>query len=261
MFRWNKVWIIAKKDMASVRKHKYVLYTLIVMPVVFAIIIPLTSIYPMVRAEAPSEEDLPPFAPGGMPAKQAMILAMVNMSILMFMFIPAAVPAVIASYSFVGEKVNKQLEPLLATPTSDSELLLGKSLGAFLPSIAATLFSFAAFCALVDVLIFPVFGYLVLPNLLSAVIIFVFAPLIGLMSVEWCVFISSKVSDVRAATQLGVAAIVPVLALYFLYLSGILSLDPLALGTFGLILVLANAGLFLLSRATFQREVILTRWK
>jgi ABC-type Na+ efflux pump permease subunit len=261
MLRWRKTWEIAKKDMASIRRHRYVIYSLLAMPIIFAIVVPFTSIYPMLSVgEVPSTE-LPPFAPANVPAKQAMILSMVNMALLMFMFIPAAIPSTIATYTFVGEKVNKQLEPLLATPTTDSELLIGKSIGAFLPGIAATFASFIAFVCLVDALTFSTFNLLILPNPLSLVIIFIFSPLIGIMSVEWCVFVSSKVSDVRAAMQLGIVSIAPVLALYFLFLGGILTLSLPALAIFGAILILATIGLFFLSKATFERENILTKWK
>jgi ABC-type transport system involved in multi-copper enzyme maturation permease subunit len=259
--RADRVWEIAKKDMASVRKHKYVLYGLIGMPLIFVILIPLTSIYPVMSAEVPSAGELPPFAPAGMPYKQAMVLGLVNMTVLMFMILPDFIPSVIASYTFVGEKVNRQLEPLLATPTSDSELLIGKGLGAFMPAMAVTLVSFVGLMLVVDLLTFPLFGYLLLPNLLSVVVLFVYCPLVALLSVSLCVFISSKVTDVRAAMQLSAIAIFPVLAFYFLFLSGVISLDWSTLAVFALVLGLASMGLFYLSKATFRREEILTKWK
>jgi ABC-2 type transport system permease protein len=61
----------------------------------------------------------------------------------------------LASYSLVGEKVEKSLEPLLATPTSDDEILMGKTLAAFVPTIAATFLGATAFMALVDALSAP----------------------------------------------------------------------------------------------------------
>ncbi|MDI6883939.1 MAG: ABC transporter permease subunit [Hadesarchaea archaeon] len=259
--RLNRVWEIAKKDMASVRRHKYVLYGLVGIPLIFAIFIPLTSIYPTMTMEEPAENELPPFATPGMVPKQAVVMGLVNTAVLMFMFLPALIPSVIASYTFIGEKVNRQLEPLLATPTSDSELLVGKGLGAFVPAMAVTIASFTSLILVVDLLTFQLFGYLLLPNLLSAIVLFVYCPLVSLLSISWCVFISSKVTDVRAAMQLGVAPIIPVFAFYILFLRGILSLGWLTLTAFALVLALASAGLFFLSKVTFQREEILTKWK
>jgi ABC-2 type transport system permease protein len=54
-----------------------------------------------------------------------------------FWFVMGAslLPTGIASYSLVGEKVQKSLEPLLATPTTDEEILAGKAVAAFIPVI------------------------------------------------------------------------------------------------------------------------------
>lgn len=262
----DKVWAIAKKDMQSVRTHKFVLYGFIALPLVFSVVLPVLTIYPMILSGPPQQlTNLPPGIPsGGLTPEQAwklMITWGVNMTIIIFMFIPASIPATIASYSLVGEKINKQMEPLLATPTTDGEILLGKSLGAFLPGIGATLLSFLATTIIVDIMTYPIFNGFLLPNLQSMVIIFVYAPMIGVMAVEWCVFVSSKVSDVRAANQLGVVAGVPVFAFYFLFIGGILALEPLTLLTFFLVLLSLTLALYFVSRVTFRREEILTKWK
>ena len=259
--RLDRVWEIARKDMASVRRHKYVFYGLIGIPLIFAIFIPITMIYPVVASEGPLENKLPPFAQPGLAPKQAMVAGLVDVVVLTFMFLPAIIPSTIASYTLVGEKVNRQLEPLLATPTSDFELLIGKGLGAFVPAMAATFVSFAGSAVVVDLLTFHLFSYLLLPNLVSAAVLLVYAPLVCLLSISWCIFISSKVSDVRAAMQLGVVGIVPVLAFYFLFMGGIVSLKWRALVAFGMVLLFTSAGLFALSKATFKREEILTKWK
>ncbi|MBC7219505.1 MAG: ABC transporter permease [Hadesarchaea archaeon] len=258
--RFDRIWEIAKKDIASVRRYKYVLYGLVVMPLIFAFVVPVVSLVPILGSENLSGE-LPPFAPPGYSPKQAMILWMVSMFSLFFMFIPAFVPSVIASYTFVGEKINKQLEPLLATPTTDSELLLGKALGAFLPAVGVTFASFFGMVVLVDALTFPIFGYPLLPNLISLVVLFVYCPLIAILSVSVSVFISSKVNDVRAATQLSGVTVFPVLGFYFLFIGGFLRLDWVELALFAALLVFADLGLYYLSKMTFRREEILTKWK
>ena len=45
-----------------------------------------------------------------------------------FLIGAAIIPTTIASYSLVGEKIQKSLEPLLATPMTDGEILLGKTI-------------------------------------------------------------------------------------------------------------------------------------
>ncbi len=82
-----------------------------------------------------------------------------------FLLIPAMASSVIASDSFAGEKERKTIEGLLATPLSDAELMLGKILVAFVPSMIVTLASFAAYTVIVDSLGFGLFGRLILPTI------------------------------------------------------------------------------------------------
>jgi ABC-2 type transport system permease protein len=56
-----------------------------------------------------------------------------NSLVYFFVVLAAILPASIAAYSIVGEKIEKSLEPLLATPTTDGEILLGKTIAAFVP--------------------------------------------------------------------------------------------------------------------------------
>ena len=115
----------------------------------------------------------------------------------------AYIPTPIASYSLVGEKVEKSLEPLLATPTTDSEILLGKGIAAFLPPIGAIFGGATIFMVLIDLVTYGRLGYYYFPNLNTGIVLFLMVPLAAIMSVEWNVIVSSRVSDVRAAQQLG----------------------------------------------------------
>ena len=54
-----------------------------------------------------------------------------------FIILSALLPLYISSYGIVGEKTEKNLEPLLATPTSDGEILMGKCIGSFLPVLVS----------------------------------------------------------------------------------------------------------------------------
>ena len=127
-----KGWIVATKDFSVVRKNKYILYSIIAMPLIFGIALPL--MLSIMLAGAPVN----------------VVMSFFGMLNGFFAVMAAMLPTVIASYSFVGEKVEISLEPLLATPTTDGELLLGKCLAAFLPSMAATYIGAAAFVAVMD---------------------------------------------------------------------------------------------------------------
>ncbi len=185
---------------------------------------------------------------------------MFNMILMIFIIVPATLPTIIATYSIVGEKNNRSLEPLLATPTTDGELLAGKIFSAFIPSMGSTLLAFSLGVILLDIVLLPQVGYPLLPNLTWLFSILFLAPTTCLMSVLACVLVSSKVTDVRAAQQLGGFVVMPVIVLMLGVLSGIIFLSPLMILVFTGLYGLLDLGLFYFVRAVFNREKILTKW-
>jgi ABC-2 type transport system permease protein len=86
-------------------------------------------------------------------------------------------------------------------------------------------------------------------------------PLACLFSVEVIVLVSSRVTDVRAAQQIGGLVVLPFAGLYVLgEISAVQLTEPTLLDLSGLLL-LADLALFYVSRAAFRREEILTQWK
>ena len=185
---------------------------------------------------------------------------MFNMVLMIFIIIPATLPTIIATYSIVGEKNNRSLEPLLATPTSDGELLAGKIFSSFLPSMGSTYLAFTLGVVLLDAVLIPKVGYPLLPNLTWILSMVFLAPTACLMSVLACVLVSSKVSDVRAAQQLGGFIVMPVVVLMLGVLSGFIFLSPVMIVVFAGIYAGLDLGLFYFAKAIFNREKILTKW-
>lgn len=183
-------------------------------------------------------------------------------SLIIFIILsPAIIPTVIASYSFVGEKLNKSLEPLLATPTTDLELLAGKSLSIFLPSMLVTWISFIPFVVLVDLITEPVLGYYILPNPTWVIASFALAPLVCLLSISANVLISARVTDVRASQQLGSLVVLPIVIFFIVAIAGLVTLDPYCMTVFTSIVAAIDAVIVYLSLKVFRREEILIRWK
>jgi ABC-type Na+ efflux pump permease subunit len=183
-----------------------------------------------------------------------------NAFLFFFMIYTGALPANIASYSMVGEKVERSLEPLLATPASDGEILLGKALAALVPPLLVMWAGMVTLMALCDAYTHATLGYLYFPNWMAAVTVFGLAPLLALMAVGFSVLCSARVSEVRTAQQLGALAAIPGAGLYIGLVSGAFSLDLTSLAVMCGILVIADTALALAARATFHREEILTRW-
>jgi len=184
-----------------------------------------------------------------------------NMLLLLLIIIPVMIPTVTASYSFVGEKVNRSLEPLLATPATDLELFVGKSASIFVISMAAT-WTAAVLCVItVNFLTEPVLGYYPLPNAFWIFGVLLLAPAMCLMSILTNVLVSSKVSDVRVSQQIGGVLVLPVLAFFFSSMLGVLAsgLGPMVL--FSLLILAGDGGILYVSLRVFRREEILVRWK
>jgi ABC-2 type transport system permease protein len=242
--RFWKSWVVAMKDFSVFRKNKYIFYSIIAMPLMFGLMVPLSMLV---------------FLPPEVPASE--ITLILNMLTAYFAILAAILPTVIASYSFVGEKVEKSLEPLLATPTTDGELLLGKSLAAFFPSLVATYIGALSYVIVVNAWSYTNLGVFLLPNLNWLLIVGLMSPLACILSVESNVIVSSRVNDVRAAQQLGGLVVMPIiLILVFVPITGFMSADLLALLLSG-VLAAAAVALFYVSKATFRREDILTKWK
>jgi ABC-2 type transport system permease protein len=249
--RFWKAWIVATKDLSLFKKNKYILYSLIALPFLMGILLPAIAIFSLqTEAASLTEAQL-----------TATATLLINLFTSYFAIIAAILPTILASYSFVGEKLEKSLEPLLATPTTDGELLFGKSLASFVPCVGATYIGALIFTIIIDAWSASNLGGLLVPNVYWAIVMGAVTPLVCVLSVEANVIISSRVNDIRAAQQLGAFVILPIiLVMVFATTVQTIPLDTLALVLSGGI-ALVDIAMFYVSKATFQREEILTKWK
>jgi len=239
-------WIIALKDIKVFIRKRTVLYTLVLLPLLLSVLFPLVIEFGGRRS-------------GGITGPY--LLTLLDSFAWFFVIIPAIIPAPMASYSIVGEKLEKSLERLLATPTTDGEILLGKSIAAFIPAIIATYAGASIFMALIDAVTYSKLGYLYYPNWDMGIILFLVAPLALLLSIELNVITSSRVSDVRTAGQLGSLMFLPFIGIYLASEIGLFTLDTNTLLIITGVIAVLDVALLRISTSVFQREQILTKWK
>jgi hypothetical protein len=242
--RLSKAWTVASKDFKTFTKRKSILYSIIYFEAVVSIGIPF-----IIRFIA------------GKPSATVLLPTFINAFSFLYVIGAAIAPVGIASYSLIGEKVQKSLEPLLATPTTDEEILAGKSIAAFLPAICSNYIGALIFTVLVDLFTYSTLKYLYYPNWDIAIILFLLAPLACALGVGYNILISSRANDVRAAQQLGTLIILPFGIVYFLSEFKVLTLTTNNLLIMAAVLVVVDVIVFYLVKATFQREEILTKWK
>ena len=247
--RISQSWIIASKDFATFSKKKNIIYSIVVVPLLISILLPLVVWYSQHYGRG-----------GGMSAAELTVI--LPAFTFLYLIIGGLIPVTIASYSLVGEKVERSLEPLLATPTTDGEILFGKGIAAFIPSIVAILGGSTLFMALMDVATRDRLGYNFFPNWNAAIVLFIMVPLAVVLSVEYNILVSSRVSDIRIAQQIGVLFMLP---LGGIYLAGELNMIPLGVANnlliISAILFVAVLLFLYIARATFRRDEILTKWK
>ncbi len=261
----NKIKTIVRKEWAEVFKKRMVLFTVIFLPL-FLSVLPLVILYSMGSSGANSTgTELPAqfqqFCKTSMTAGECMQYYIVSEFLVMFMLIPLFIPVNIAAYSIVGEKTNRSLEPLLATPITTGELLAGKNLASVIPAVLATWVGFAIFA--VGSLIITGGGVLAAALLdpMWLIAILVAGPLMAVLSVNFSIMVSSRVNDPRVAEQLSAVVILPLLAVFFGQIAGLFILNSTLVLIMCLVLLFVDALVVYLAIRLFQRETILTRWK
>lgn len=262
----RKAWIIARKEWSEVFRNRFVLFTVVFLPLILTAL-PLGMLYFMGRVEdfdAFSMEDLPQnfvaFC-GEMTSAECGQYYLVSQFMVLFMLIPLAIPVTIASYSITGEKTTRTLEPVLATPIHTSELLFGKVLAALTPAVLATWGCFTLFLLGAS---FLVVGPGVMDRLLDPlwlIAVFIVGPLLALASVNVAVMVSSRANDPRVAEQLSMLVILPLMLVFFAQIVGIIFIDDQMILWMALAMLCIDAALLYFSIHIFQRETILTRWK
>ena len=194
--RLSKAWIIAARDFKIFRHQRNIWYSIIVFPLIISVIFPVVLEYAGRKT-------------GGIPAAQ--LPSLLNSFSFFFVIGAAFIPLGIASYSIVGEKMEKSLEPLLATPITDGEILLGKTISAILPTLVAMYAGASVFMGLIDEVTFHKLGYYYFPNWTIGILLLVLVPIAVVLSVEFSVIVSSRVNDVRSASSFGILMFFPFL--------------------------------------------------
>ena len=143
----RRVGAVFRKELREYRHNGNIVYAMAVLPLVF-LIQPLIQVFTLPSGAA-------------VPLRRAH-------SLLYMLAIPVLVPAALAAYSVVGERLQGTLEPILSTPVTSRELLLGKALAAFVPSVVVAYAVFALFVAVVAALRSPGRGVRPHPGLRSA---------------------------------------------------------------------------------------------
>ena len=253
----RKVFVILRKEFREIRQQRILLYSILLPPLLF-VVLPLIFLERNSNGSNASALHLP--------SLQGLTIHEYTQGVIgttfsnVFILLSLIVPSIIAAYSIIGEKSNRTLEPLLATPVRRWQLLAGKILAALLPAVLVTWVSGGLFIAeLAIVTDANVVSHVVTGGWL--ILFLAGTPLLGLIAVSVMTAISSRVNDTRTAQQLSIWAVIPIIGIILGELSGQFELTVLVAVIACLILIPLAILLTWGVAHLFQRETILTRWK
>ena len=187
-----RVRAVLTKEFREYRRNRLIILTMGLLPVVFTLI-PLVTILAL-SAKAP----------------HGAVVAAVGQATLFFFIAPLMLPSTIAAYAVIGEREQGTLEPVLTTPVTDRELLLGKTIAATVPGILLSWALFGIFAVVVRTAAhapvehefwkawrFAAEGFL--------------TPVLSGFSILVCLAISVRSNDIRVAQQLSALVMIPAL--------------------------------------------------
>lgn len=261
---WGRVRAVAWKDLLELRRSPALLASMLVLPLVM-VLAPMGIVWAYVHD--PNDPALRAVAlyygaelPSGVAAARFLIDKALGDWFGLFLVMPVFIPILISSQSVAGEKERRTLEPLLASPVTSAELLIGKSLAALLPAVAISWLAFAVLCVGVDWVAWPLVQGLLLPNGLWLAGVGLLAPLFAFFGNGVAVLVSARVGDARLAQQLSALVVLPLVGLVAASLAGWLQTSPGYYGVLAGVVALLDVGLVALGMRLFDRDALLTRW-
>ncbi len=262
----QKIQVIMLKEWAEVFKNRFVLFAVAFLPIIFTAL-PLIILYGM-RSSGDLSGEIPFDGPPqfmqlceGLDGGECMQFFIISQFMLLFMMLPVIIPITIASYSIVGEKTTRTLEPVLATPITTFELLIGKTIAAVIPAVGVSWAGFLLFVIGTRILTEGPEVGAKLFDPLWLLAIFVVGPLMAIAAVSVAIMVSSRANDPRVAEQLSMLVLLPILGLFIGQVTGYFFLNAQLILWMAAGLVVIDVGLMYFATQLFQRETILTRWK
>jgi ABC-2 type transport system permease protein len=190
----QKSMLVARADLKMAMKVGYVKYGLIVIAALGPVM--LIAMVVLIAFAAPSVAV----------STLAMLDPLMSPMLGLVSIIPASL---IAANALVGEKEQNTLEPLLCTPLTDRELLIGKVLSSFIPSMALLLGSIIV-TEVTSIIILAYLGYgiILFPGISSLFLLLTAGPTLIVAMVSVMILISGKVKRVYEAYQTSGATVI-----------------------------------------------------
>jgi ABC-type Na+ efflux pump permease subunit len=228
----RRVWAITRKELREYRRNRSVLVAMSILPLVF-LIQPIVAIFVA-------------------PAAAAGQLRHGN-ELLYLLGVPALVPASLAAYAITGERQQGSLEPVLTTPITREELIVGKALAALMPSVLIAYAVYVVFLVLVGLFAQTAVASAIFegPDVVVQVI---YTPLVAALAVWIGLAVSTRANDVRVAQQLSLLASLPMMIGAAALAYDVIHVDTKLFVIIGAVLAVADIQAWRIVAPMFDRE-------
>lgn len=264
--RSSVIWTVATKDLRESAANSQVVLPVVILPMVFVVLYPVGLLIGLRWMSPTDAQDLIAQIPlSALPGADEMstqgqvaYLATVYLFAAFFLIIPAMVATVLAANSFAGEKERHTLEGVLYTPVTDTELVVGKIVGAVAPAIVFSWLCFVVYTILVDVLGAPLVGRVYFPTLNWWILMLLVVPAMSVFVTACVVWVSARVNTYQAANSIGGFAVLPAVLLVVGQVNGVMLVGPLLFTVLGVVLVGLDVVLVRWIVSSFDRERVVT---
>ncbi len=237
----RRIVAVVRKEFREYRRNRFILGTSVVLPAFF-VVLPLVQLFSVAGSASPEA-----------------LRALANSAELMMLIVPITLPTAIAAYSVIGERDQATLEPLLTTPITERELIVGKAIAAIVPAVIMAYGVAVAFAVAVRIqdnaiVVSAVFD----ASRIVGQILFV--PLLAAWATWVAMAVSTRSGDVRVAQQLSTLGSLPMLGVTALFAFRVLTPSvPLAVVMAVLLFVIDSLAWRVVS-AMFDREALVSRY-
>ncbi len=270
-FDWRTVRTIAKRDLMLVSRSRSIVLPIALVPIILLVLMPLAvGLLVPIANNASDLQDLQSFfamMPASMakqfqgynPTQTMIVFLLVYMFAPLFLILPMMTASTIAAGSFAGEKERRTLEPLLYTPATDAELVLGKMLSSLVPALLVSFGGFVLYAVVANASAWQTMQRIFIPNAMWIVMILWLSPAAAALGLGTMVLVSTKVSTFQDAYQLGSLVVIPIVLLVLGQVGGVVYLSPIFVFLVGVVLWIVDAVILWFAVRTFRRTEIIAR--
>jgi ABC-type Na+ efflux pump permease subunit len=244
----NKLWVIARKDIREAfRSRSTYLFILIMAVLTFSYFSSYNTLINNLLRQGVGQQSI----------FQASRSFLNNIAYVMPMMYSIFVCSIFATYSVIVDKAKRNLESLMATPTSLNQIWFGKSLAVTLPSIMIGIgVAFLVYLIMNFGLVMPRTGSFIIPDALAIFSALIIVPVLIFVIVLIVIYVQLTIANPRIANLVFTG-------IFLLLFFGVNALGGLGIEVnFGLIylgnIVLCAVIVYFLSRSLTKEKVLLS---